>query len=100
LGALHGGAISAHSDGAGRGSTFTVRLPRAEAVVHEAKGSSPTRPLRRRVLVVEDEADAREALRHLLEMDGHDVEPRWRWSTWGSRASTATSSPAKPARSG
>ena len=72
--ALHGGAISAQSEGAGRGSTFTVRLPRAEAPNAEARGSAAGQSARRRVLIIEDEPDARDALRLLLEMDGHDVE--------------------------
>jgi CheY-like chemotaxis protein/anti-sigma regulatory factor (Ser/Thr protein kinase) len=72
--ALHGGAISAQSEGAGRGSTFTVRLPRAEAPNAQARGSAAAQSARRRVLIIEDEPDARDALRLLLEMDGHDVE--------------------------
>jgi CheY-like chemotaxis protein/two-component sensor histidine kinase len=72
--ALHGGAISAHGEGAGLGSTFTVRLPRAETPQAVAPGAAGPQATRRRVLVIEDEPDARDALRLLLEMDGHDVQ--------------------------
>jgi PAS domain S-box-containing protein len=74
---LHGGAVSAASGGPGRGSEFTVRLP---AVTASARaGGAPTAGAEasapaRRVLVVEDSADARESLRLLLELAGHVVE--------------------------
>jgi signal transduction histidine kinase len=73
---LHGGSVSAFSEGLGRGSEFVVRLPRTAASV-AAKGK------RRddgggegavyRVLVVEDNADTRELLSTMLEHLGHDV---------------------------
>jgi PAS domain S-box-containing protein len=72
--ALHGGSVSAASDGRGRGSTFTVRLRRASrpvAVARESAHDDVT--LKRRVLVVEDNADLREMYRKLLELNGHDV---------------------------
>jgi PAS domain S-box-containing protein len=71
---LHGGTVAARSEGADRGSEFTVRLPAtaapaaAEAVGEHHGGS------RRRVLVVEDNDDARDMLKVLLEMSGHEVE--------------------------
>jgi signal transduction histidine kinase/ActR/RegA family two-component response regulator len=75
LAELHGGTVEAHSDGRGRGSTFTVLIPRIEQV--EQITSKPIAPARsqrrRRILIVEDNTDAREALREALEMAGHKI---------------------------
>ena len=62
---LHGGTIAAHSEGAGRGAAFTVTLPLAGvAEAADAPGGEAERPAARidglRVLVVDDDADARE----------------------------------------
>jgi CheY-like chemotaxis protein/nitrogen-specific signal transduction histidine kinase len=72
---LHGGEVSAESDGPGRGATFTVRLPLAQPAVDSADASLETTPSvrRLRVLVVEDNVDAADSLRLLLEMSGHEV---------------------------
>jgi K+-sensing histidine kinase KdpD len=72
----HGGRVKAHSEGRGRGSTFTVRLPRIDAPPICAPEGAPGARLdavRLRVLVVEDNRDAREMLRSLLELSGHEV---------------------------
>lgn len=72
----HGGSVEAHSDGPGRGSAFWVRLPRSEAPVRDQAVQPPTdagRHKRRRILIVEDNEDAREAVRMLLETEGHVV---------------------------
>jgi PAS domain S-box-containing protein len=75
---LHGGSVAVWSAGPGQGSEFTVRLPAVAAPVAEAAGDGAgTRPASgrsRRVLVVEDSADARQSLRLLLELAGHEVE--------------------------
>jgi signal transduction histidine kinase/ActR/RegA family two-component response regulator len=72
---LHGGEVSAASAGPGRGSTFTVTLasvPAPAAVARTQTGRAIVlRPLD--VLVVEDNADARETLVALLELKGHSV---------------------------
>ncbi len=73
---LHGGTIEAASEGLGRGSRFTVRLPALPAAyVAGEEISEPVPPARgrRRILVVEDNEDAREMLRALLETYGHTV---------------------------
>jgi signal transduction histidine kinase/CheY-like chemotaxis protein len=72
---LHGGRVDAASGGAGRGSVFTVRLPLAAAppAMATALGQSATSPVPRRVLMIEDYADARDSLRSLLELSGHEV---------------------------
>jgi PAS domain S-box-containing protein len=74
---LHGGSVSVASAGRGLGSEFTVRLPAASELAAQGERiSAPAtvaiRP--RRVLIVEDAADARESLRLLLELGGHEVE--------------------------
>jgi len=76
---LHGGAVAARSDGEGRGSTFTVRLPKAAEPLRKANGR--TRAERkaagapsRKVLVVDDNRDAAEMVSILLTSAGHQVE--------------------------
>jgi len=75
---LHGGSVEARSEGAGRGSEFIVRLPLREepAIVRElpasAKPAGHSGPPRR-ILIVDDNRDAAQALRLLLEGDGHQV---------------------------
>lgn len=74
---LHGGAIAVHSDGPGHGSEFVVTLPltgRAVAAapqVAATEGSAST--ARRRIVLVDDQEDAREMLRMLLESRDHEV---------------------------
>jgi signal transduction histidine kinase/ActR/RegA family two-component response regulator len=73
---LHGGRVEAASEGTGHGSTFTVRLPALATPPAPAPAASATAPSNgraRRILVVEDNTDAREMLRHLLHLAGHDV---------------------------
>jgi len=72
---LHGGRIEAASEGPGRGSVFTVRFPLRPAP-RDAADADPApggARVRRRVLIVEDNDDARDMLRHLLERTGHEV---------------------------
>ncbi|PYN96797.1 MAG: hybrid sensor histidine kinase/response regulator [Candidatus Rokuibacteriota bacterium] len=82
---LHGGIVRAESPGDGRGATFTVELPliatsigTVEAVA--ARRTFDSEPIVRpaalrglRVLVVDDEADARELMRMILRSSGADV---------------------------
>jgi PAS domain S-box-containing protein len=76
LAELHEGSVAADSAGLGQGSEFTVRLP----LVEPAPVPAPTRlPIdeatpSRRILIVEDNTDARESLQLLLQLAGHEVE--------------------------
>jgi signal transduction histidine kinase/ActR/RegA family two-component response regulator len=72
---MHGGSVGAFSEGPGRGSVFTIRLPRV-AVPAETLAAGPTRAAGRdahRVLLIEDSADARQMFRLMLELNGHEV---------------------------
>jgi len=72
---LHAGRVEAASPGPGRGSVFTVRLP-ALAEAPEEPGPSVAAPAassRKRILVVEDNADNREMMHILLEGSGHVI---------------------------
>jgi len=76
---LHGGSISASSDGVGKGSTFTVRIPLCVAqpqtaddrALRDPESQDGASPLR--ILVADDNRDAAESLGALLRMLGHDV---------------------------
>jgi two-component system, chemotaxis family, CheB/CheR fusion protein len=83
---LHGGRVTAASEGEGRGATFSVRLPvplfspfsprardSAEGRGADATGFGPTVLEGLRILLVEDDADSRDALRTLLEQFGGRV---------------------------
>ena len=72
---LHGGSVEVESAGPGQGAEFTVRLPIREVATDRAVARSAIRaPTARRVLVIEDNIDAAESLREVLEFGGHVVE--------------------------
>jgi PAS domain S-box-containing protein len=67
----HGGRIDVWSSGLNSGTEFAVRLPLA-AILATGDPRGGVTP-RRRILVVDDNIDAREALARLLEIAGHEV---------------------------
>jgi CheY-like chemotaxis protein len=84
---MHGGTITANSEGVGRGSEFVVRMPLDPSLQDDTEATSRTTPLpgseaapdapegrSLRVLVVEDNDDIRETLKDLLELCGHEVD--------------------------
>ncbi|MGJ9418117.1 ATP-binding protein [Massilia sp. CMS3.1] len=70
---LHGGRVSAHSDGPGTGSRFTVALPLAAAQAPLPE-LAPRQPgLGKQVLIVDDNVDAAMTTALVLEQFGHEV---------------------------
>jgi len=75
---MHGGNVSAHSEGRNRGSRFVVRLP---LVADAAESHASVTPVHAatvadfslRILLVDDNRDAVQTLRTLLEMTGNEV---------------------------
>jgi CheY-like chemotaxis protein len=74
---LHGGTVSAYSEGVGKGSTFTVRLPASDGPVsmddRENLLRAPGSTKQLRILVVDDNQDVADGLAALLETDGHHI---------------------------
>jgi CheY-like chemotaxis protein len=73
---MHGGTVTAHSAGAGRGSSFEVRLPvlREPATTAAPAADQPqTSSGTYRILVVDDNQDSADSLAMLMELHGHDV---------------------------
>lgn len=74
---MHGGMVELRSEGVGKGSTFTVRLPLAETTQHYVKTgeaeqeAEPSTPDQLKVLIVDDNVDSAVTLGLILETSGH-----------------------------
>jgi signal transduction histidine kinase len=79
---MHGGSVEARSEGAGRGSMFTVRLPLLSAEefkmtvapTRDAMVAEPAVASSLRILVVDDNQDSACSMTLLLELQGHEVQ--------------------------
>src|SRR5579862_2628393 len=76
---MHGGSVSAHSEGHRQGSEFVIRLPLVAEHEQQARGRTDRLPpghrseLPRRILVADDNPDALESLARVLQLSGHEV---------------------------
>jgi PAS domain S-box-containing protein len=73
---LHGGSVAVSSEGLGKGSEFTIRIPLADVGVETQGPNIDFKPgllSKFRILVVDDSEDTIEMLRRLFEMDGAAV---------------------------
>lgn len=71
---LHGGSIEARSEGLARGATFTIRLWELEPWPTAPTQGAPISSPRRRILIVDPDADAADSLATLLKLEGHEIE--------------------------
>jgi PAS domain S-box-containing protein len=73
---LHGGTVEAHSNGPGQGAEFVIRVPVETQAARRLFADRPAsdHPPSRRILIIEDNADAADSLREMLELGDHRVE--------------------------
>jgi predicted ATPase/signal transduction histidine kinase len=71
---MHEGQVIVRSEGAGRGSTFEIRLPRVSRPQGAVSGSAEAEAPQRRILVVDDNADAANSIVMLLSLQNQQTE--------------------------
>jgi signal transduction histidine kinase/ActR/RegA family two-component response regulator len=71
---MHGGLVTAYSEGPGLGSTFEIRLPLIEAPAVQPPVEAAKRYPGKRILVVDDNEDAANSLASILELEGHSID--------------------------
>ena len=88
---MHSGQLTAASPGLGQGATFEIRLPRLERSpeLSQRRGGLKGRP--KRILIVDDNADAANSLAQVLSLDGHVTEP-----VYSAREALARAVPFRP----
>jgi CheY-like chemotaxis protein len=73
---MHGGRVTAESEGPGKGSEFTIRLPAAKRPATtrvEETGPSAAETKKSRILVVDDNVDTARGMARLMKLLGHEV---------------------------
>ncbi|MGC4065107.1 MAG: PAS domain S-box protein [Polyangiaceae bacterium] len=84
---LHDGSVAAFSEGLGKGAEFVVRLPMEFDLALASRTSNDfLRRAAKRILVIEDNADAADSLRDALQLDEHEVEVAYDGPTGLARA--------------
>ena len=88
---MHNGRLSAASPGLGQGATFEIRLPRLERASEVSRRSRSHKRTPKRILIVDDNADAANSLAQVLSLDGHVTEP-----VYSARQALARAVPFRP----
>ncbi len=71
---MHGGEVTARSEGIGRGSIFEIALPQVAPPPAAPASTANPKASSRRILVVDDNTDAATSLAVLLDLDGHETQ--------------------------